>query len=233
MDIKQAFQIWEQDIKPAIIEQYGADDGPALAESWNNYTDSLCKDGELTGLQYNYCPAYDDDMPDDDREYILDQLGLTLDCEFVPFSNSRNAKEIKSVSDFSINWKCTVKKGSQSLTVDYSQGIGHLPKSIQPGLMGRVSVDQFNTVKAACETGQAKGRKVVEPDLEDVVYSLLMDSEVIDYSDFEDWAESLGFDTDSRAAKKAYKACLGIALKLRAMLGDSVLSDLRELFSDY
>jgi len=29
------------------------DDKPALRESWNNFTDSLCKDGMITDHQYN------------------------------------------------------------------------------------------------------------------------------------------------------------------------------------
>lgn len=29
------------------------DDIPAKREAWNNYTDSLCKDGQITERQYN------------------------------------------------------------------------------------------------------------------------------------------------------------------------------------
>ena len=43
-------------ISESVIVQYGADDTPAMSESFNNWTDSLCKDGELHGLQYHhYC----------------------------------------------------------------------------------------------------------------------------------------------------------------------------------
>ena len=36
-----------------IIKHYGIDDRIALAEGWNNWTDALCKDGEITDFQYN------------------------------------------------------------------------------------------------------------------------------------------------------------------------------------
>jgi hypothetical protein len=37
---------------PWVISAYGYDDEPALAEDWNNWTDALCKCGEITGWQY-------------------------------------------------------------------------------------------------------------------------------------------------------------------------------------
>jgi hypothetical protein len=76
MTLQEAFDSWESEIKPLVIEQYSEDDEPAINESWNNYTDSLCKDGQLTDLQYKYCPGYDDGMPDNDLEFIIEQLGL-------------------------------------------------------------------------------------------------------------------------------------------------------------
>lgn len=70
-----AFANWESEIKPSVIEQYGADDAPALSESWFDYTDMLCKDGRFSGLQYHYCPAYDETMPDD-HDHILESMGV-------------------------------------------------------------------------------------------------------------------------------------------------------------
>lgn len=49
-------EIFDQEVLPAVIEQYGEDDQPAINETFNNWTDSLCKDGFIHDLQYDqYC----------------------------------------------------------------------------------------------------------------------------------------------------------------------------------
>ena len=66
-----------------------SDDEIAMCEAWNDYTDGLTKDGELTGLQYHYCPAYGDTMPDDDIQsdiwHILDTMVVTFTCKSIRF----------------------------------------------------------------------------------------------------------------------------------------------------
>lgn len=43
-------------IAESVIERYGEEDIPAMSEAFNNWTDSLCKDGEIHPAQYNkYC----------------------------------------------------------------------------------------------------------------------------------------------------------------------------------
>lgn len=47
---------FDEEILPYVIEQYSADDKIAINESFNDWTDSLCKGGELHPEQYNsYC----------------------------------------------------------------------------------------------------------------------------------------------------------------------------------
>ena len=47
---------FDNEVAPAVIEQYGADDEPAMSEAFNNWSDALCKDGELHPEQYSkYC----------------------------------------------------------------------------------------------------------------------------------------------------------------------------------
>ena len=47
---------FDDEIAPLVIEQYGEDDEPAMSEAFNDWTDSLCKDGEIHEEQYNkYC----------------------------------------------------------------------------------------------------------------------------------------------------------------------------------
>jgi hypothetical protein len=38
---------------PSVVASYGPRDKPACREAWNNWTDSLHKDGEITERQYN------------------------------------------------------------------------------------------------------------------------------------------------------------------------------------
>ena len=57
------------------------DDIVMLSEEWSNYTDGLTKDGQLTDLQYQHCPGYDEDMPGDDLEYILDAMGVKMESD--------------------------------------------------------------------------------------------------------------------------------------------------------
>ena len=47
---------FDEEVLPAVIEQYSEDDQPAINEAFNNWTDSLCSDGEIHAEQYDkYC----------------------------------------------------------------------------------------------------------------------------------------------------------------------------------
>lgn len=51
----QACDLFEVAVLPGVIatyEQDGEPDWPARREEWNNWTDSLCKDGEISDWQY-------------------------------------------------------------------------------------------------------------------------------------------------------------------------------------
>lgn len=49
-------ELFDSEVAPSVIEQYGENDSPAMNESFNNWTDSLCKEGEIHPEQYNaYC----------------------------------------------------------------------------------------------------------------------------------------------------------------------------------
>ena len=55
MTKKEVEEQFKEFILPAIKKQYEQDgerDMVARREAWNNYTDSLCKDGEITLSQY-------------------------------------------------------------------------------------------------------------------------------------------------------------------------------------
>lgn len=117
--IKDAFEAWKTEVMPAVIEQYGKDDYPALSESWNNYTDSLCKDGQLNDLQYQYCPAWDDDMPEYDGAYILDAMGVSIASIFV---SERPDTFLGNIQTGTNHYRVLVKRGNKDMTVFYSMG---------------------------------------------------------------------------------------------------------------
>jgi hypothetical protein len=162
----------------------------------------------------------------------LDKLGLSIRAEFVPFRHSRNAKNKQK----SLNWFITVMLGGRAiLRTDYSAGVAHCPAYGAKGLGMRDCIMRTNAINEECEHGIThglRGRKI-EPDALDVFYSLVMDSSVFDCGTFEDWADNFGYEHNSRSAEATYRACLDAALKLRAALGESGLTALREAFQNY
>lgn len=177
-----------------------------------------------------------------DLQATIDRLGLTTTSQFVPFSASRNAAEKFP----SLNWKVTLLcNGREVLTTDYMAGSAHAPSYKQTlGRDPQEKRDRDSRVAWECENGRpapkfgnlrnrAIGPATIEPKASDVIYSLVMDSDVLDSGGFESWASDHGFDADSRKAEAIYRACLDIALKLRAAIGDAGLSALRDAFQDY
>lgn len=176
--------------------------------------------------------------------------GITVTAEFVPWSQSRNKGE-KSPS---LNWRVTVCQDKAVcnppleppaerraiLTTDYSAGMGHCPSYNNPdhGRPGFMSLARDAAIRHECESGtKADGRfrktRLDGPKPADVMHSLISDSDVIDHPTYESWASDLGYDEDSRKGEAIYRACLEIALKLRAGLGESVLAELRAAAQDY
>lgn len=51
----QVSEAFDENVLPYVLETYG-DDNIAISEAFNDWTDILCKDGELHPLQYDaYC----------------------------------------------------------------------------------------------------------------------------------------------------------------------------------
>lgn len=163
--------------------------------------------------------------------------GLEYSAEFVPQSRSRNAKEKPC-----LNWRVTLHKSGHTITTDYMQGVGHLPHYAYH-VANRIYY--HDAVAEARETGLSrlipfaashggissfKKLRIKPPSLVDVLSCLVLDSNVLEYSCFEDWAGDFGYDADSRAAESIYQQCLKTALQLRQIIG---LDAAREAFSDY
>ena len=176
---------------------------------------------------------------------VIESLGLTIKADFVPFSQSRS----KGNKNPSLNWIVTLERnGVPVIVTDYMAGSGHCPSY---GKAAPSAWDRPNHywIEAVCDFECEIGYKAkmfthyggftpdrtapIKPKTDDVIYSLVTDSDVINYSGFEDWAENFGYDTDSRSTESIYKACLDTALKLRSGIGDSGLEMLREAYQDY
>lgn len=120
--ISDLFADWQENIKPEVIAQYGERDEVALSESWNDFTDAECKDGNITDLQYHYCPAWDDRIPDRDAEFILEAMGVTFAAAQVSqrpdvFNSGWHAG--------ATHWRVLIQRGNQEMTAHYSMGSAH------------------------------------------------------------------------------------------------------------
>lgn len=246
ISISQAFQQWQE-----LAADIPHDDGPMLAESWNNYTDALYKNGDICALQYEYAPAWDEPMPGegssfdplaDDRAFILERMGVTLSAVFVPFSQSKNKNE-KSPS---LNWRVTLRyRGRDVIETDYYQGAGHCPAYKTPVKFSDGRIDKWATGRAVeieCETGRrtvgvngsgyvsVSKERIPPPSVTDVLYCLLLDASALDAGGFSEWCADMGLNDDSIGARKMYDACIETAVKLRGAFGEKTLSELRDLF---
>ena len=191
-----------QQAREAFAEFDTFGDDIARREAWNNYTDSLCKDGELCALQYHYCPAVDGAMPGtgtrwdalaDDREYILGQMGVSITSERVRATEA----DLRQWGDGASHWRVTLSRGGRSYATPYHMGAAYAG----------------------------------EPELCDVVSSLLSDAAMVDeYDDLDEFAEELGITKPSEAIT-AWDACQRTAKVLEKMFPE--LDDLRELFEGY
>jgi len=52
MTKQQALQDFKENVLPAVKQQY-PHDKHAVIQAWNDYTDSLCKDRQITAKQYH------------------------------------------------------------------------------------------------------------------------------------------------------------------------------------
>ncbi len=167
------------------------------------------------------------------------ELGLEIKAEFVPFSQSANAKPAGGRVDpwQSLNWKVSLEcKGRPVLESCYSQGIAHCPAHRAPA----TRFDKWQRARAIAleiESGKIalgfngphlSARPIPAPEIADVLSALALDSSALDSATFADWASEHGYDTDSRSAESTYRQCLAIALALRAAIGESALARLRD-----
>ena len=177
---------------------------------------------------------------------LIEALNIKYEAKFVPFSQSIN----KDNKDKSLNWIVTLTRNGTTLTTDYMQGIAHC--KYYPQTWGKPSYKDRKLLEGCNETCETRvnylwsdygdrvmmpirkeNRKAKEPTLKDVLYSLILDSDVLQHESFEDWADCFGYEQDSRSAEKIYQACLTIGLKVNRMFNESERESLAEFYQDY
>lgn len=176
-------------------------------------------------------------------ERMRDQMrihGITVLATFVPFSQSRN-KDEKSPS---LNWRITLQvRGRDVLTTDYMAGCAHCPAYSNAAMKKALGPRDFNeALRIECEGGKTIKRFAggfhafgppILPNECDVMFSLLLDAQAIDYGGLEEWASDYGYDTDSRKGEATYRDCVEHGLKLRAALGDDALRAMQDIAAEY
>lgn len=184
-------------------------------------------------------------MTHEQIDAAIAKYGLSLTAVFVPWSQSRN----RQAKEPSLNWQVTLlRDGRAVLTTDYSAGSAHAPSDKAPKQMHwdyHESRIRRDLVAKECETGKRcvyrwgavqvdhTDKTGILPDTRNVLYSLVADASVLDAGGFVEWASDSGYDSDSITAKATYDACVEIALRLRAGLGDAGLTELQAAFVDY
>jgi hypothetical protein len=167
-------------------------------------------------------------------EKLITAHNLRISAIFVPWSQSRNAKPTPRLSDRSLNWRVTLYKDNAIVLsgIDYSAGIGHCPSYEHTT---RPTLDYAEKIAQETEVGRRHSKlgPPILPNTLDVVSSLVLDADVFNYARFEDWADSTGYDPDSRKHERIYRQCLEIALALRIGLGEALLSELQTAAQDY
>lgn len=131
------------------------------------------------------------------------------------------------------------------MTADYYQGVGHVQGYQEACDRSPYIRDRKDMAyRMTCEDGQLYqynapinhyhpiGTQPV-PDLIDVLYCLVLDSDVLEQGGFEAWAGDYGYDPDSRKAEQTYRLCVEQSLRLRALLGQDGLDQLRMAYQDY
>lgn len=171
----------------------------------------------------------------------IKQTGISCNVRFVPFSRSRHDDgKPKKISDLKLCYQFDVMHNGRVILshVDYSKGIAHCP-SYKLTNYGRISGQIGEKIRKECETGKVwvsatwigKGT-ITPPSDAELLAAILLDSEVINYRSFADWAENFGLLSDSIKAKEMYDLCLSYALALRAALGSAQLETLMELANE-
>lgn len=167
----------------------------------------------------------------------LTKLGIAYDAEFIPMKQEKEQHP-------QLHWRITLTRHPHTMVTNYSQGMAHVKGYKQYDKSPYDTRLNHEACRKTCETGKlfkkaehftwSTNQMQPKPDLVDVLYCLVSDADVINSIGFEDWAENLGYDTDSRKAEDIYRACLKQTRELLPIInGPKGLETLQELYQDY
>ena len=141
-------------------------------------------------------------MPDLDT--LIKDYDIKILSDYIPMDGQEEPR---------LKWKVRLYRLNESvMELEYTAGMAHAPS-----YPAACSVDECRTGLRAGSTDFKK--HYIQPVARDVIQSVLLDCNALDYGCFEDWARDYGYDTDSRAAEAIYRLCLQRAVRLRANLG--------------
>jgi hypothetical protein len=181
-------------------------------------------------------------------DQFLQDNKITYSHKFVPFSISRNAKE----KEPTLNWKVELTNEKGSIFTDYQKGIGHLDFNWVNGFRKVMSIDQDKATKSAVYDAIEKGihkdvtvgnkgdvkvgfknKPFPHPTIYEVLTSLLIDAQAIDFPSYESWANEYGYESDSRKGEKTYNACREHGAQLLQIFGSrEKMNQLQEMLYD-
>ena len=198
------------------------------------------------------------DTMNDTIDALIQELGLTMSIEYAPapdvktcaWKDLRLSYTVKLYRVDSTFWSTGDLPSTRKvhiLTTPFSMGIGHIPGYQAYGIVkefggtwSRPSLLLDAHVRRICATGQVpagasgavRGTPIL-PNQKDILYSLVLGADAGNYRDFEDWADNLGYNSDSIKDKGVYETCLAIWQALVKAVGTDGLRRLTEAFQDY
>lgn len=115
-----------------------------------------------------------------------------------------------------------------------AQGITATCSSVDanPNMDSDTPMDHWRVVlkrpgaKMSVYFSMGKGHHGKEPTAAEVLDCLALDADAFQADAFEEWAESLGYDTDSRKAHRIYMACRRTGERLLKFLGGDAYDEL-------
>lgn len=189
-------------------------------------------------------------------EAAIDALCERLNCPPAPpptptFDEivARHALKLESLPQFRddtmLRFVCRLSSKTASLTTEYEMGIGvaaeNFAKKKQPFYMSHYGWIYPKDIRAAANvfgrrTQHHKDildyvREKAEPDLQDVVMSLVRDADA-EHEPLNDWLENLGYEP-TLTNIQTYLKCCEFGRKLRKMVGHEDYGHLRTLAQEY
>jgi hypothetical protein len=165
--------------------------------------------------------------------HVIGELGISADFEFVPHNYAITEKYPQ------VNWKVILSRKERTMAIEYHQGCGHIKLPDKIFGIHPKSLLRWGAIIQVCNIGKAKstmGAVVYTqppPSVIDVLYSLILESDVLDYPTYEGWALETGYSPDSRNGESVYNLCRQQTWALLQLVGYEGIKRLRGAYIDY